>query len=520
MAFILAGLTELIGTIASWVLPEATVAVLAGEELSPLLAGQAVQSVLPFVPEATATAIGTSEVAGITGAEIAIAGSLASSAYNLQQAIGQPIVHSEFERLNRVDEIDPNKIREKRFIERTGGRIDTLSDKLKKRDYNPILPTGINPQTISNINVPTNNIFNQGITKLSNTVKDYNIKNKGEELTVDKNGKIRSPWQTGYDLGRFLGLTEDELYKGRGEDVAMRNVSRTFPELAYLLMNVTKFGKYAPKPDTLNKVNRYRSIYTGKNISPENTFIDENGNVGGIDEFGNRHVYTGVRGTLPAYDTFCGPQSPNDKRPTTIFGTICMLHDIGYDKNGYFDLESDLIFASRILNLYPKMGFQERVLALTAVHYFLTVGNSLAMFKDVLPSNVDKVPTNIPANDISKEIYGLQLNPIERQRFYKGLRDGADSTLKLQTAPTKYNTVSLLPMFDQIEVLEVFDMVEEEQEPPTKPPETVPITQPNLETIIDEITQPIDIPQDDVEQVSVVPPVDDAIIETPLVAVS
>lgn len=483
MAFIIAGLGELAATIVGYVLPE----ILTVSEVTPLLATQTVQSVLPFLPEATATAIGMADLGGITGAQALAIG---QTAYNAQTALGRPMLPSEFatyqDQLKR-ENWNPNANRKGTNVDydyevpthlrRDGTQINYDGS----RPQPLVIPTGtdpvaINPNFLSNIPFQAQDIFNQGLVKINSMVQNQN-KMTGQQLTTDSKGQILDPFKIGKDLGKFIGLTENELYKGESEVGAYKKVSMSFPELAYLVANVTGFSKYTPRPDVMAKVNAKRAVYTGANCTPENTFVDENGNIGGINEFGIREIYDGSRGNMPAYDVFCGPDSPNNKRPTTLFGTYCMFHDIGYLRNGYFDLESDLILCARILNNLSKMGFQERVLAMTACHYFLTTGNSIAMFKNILPSNVNEKPVTYPAQDISAYIFGTQLQPVKRMNFYEGMKQGLDEHLKMSMMPSRYNSTTLLPLFDSIEVLEAnYYVIEEEQQTPQVP--VVPITQP------------------------------------------
>ena len=110
----------------------------------------------------------------------------------------------------------------------------------------------------------------------------------------------------------------------------------------------------------------------GRNLGPENVFRDSAGFLSIVDETGVTHRYTGATGTalttLPGH-VWCGPFSKNHDVPSSVLDTFCFLHDISYDssRGGFFSLEGDLQFLSRVTQNLDRMSLRDRFYARSIV---------------------------------------------------------------------------------------------------------------------------------------------------------
>ena len=145
-----------------------------------------------------------------------------------------------------------------------------------------------------------------------------------------------------------------------------------------------------------------------------------------LDETGKECEYFGTQGSVPPiYGTWCGPNSPNDKIPTPEFlDSYAMLHDCDYHNLGWFSLEGDLKFCSRIKQNLHRMSGREYATALFSLKYFETIGRMLAITK----TNSDYIPTAasedvVEPNDLFSELLASS-DPNDRIKFFKGLKDG------------------------------------------------------------------------------------------------
>jgi hypothetical protein len=103
--------------------------------------------------------------------------------------------------------------------------------------------------------------------------------------------------------------------------------------------------------------------------------------------------------TPPLHGTWMGPNSPNNALPLDLLDTFSMAHDIEYGKKGWFSLEADLKYISRLKNNLHRFDVRSKILAEFAIKWFTTVGYAAAKIKANLPDNVNKVPTNQSGSD-------------------------------------------------------------------------------------------------------------------------
>lgn len=279
--------------------------------------------------------------------------------------------------------------------------------------------------------------------------------NSGEFISFS-NGSFLDPRALGYDVGCFISYTQQKLENNGGNEyLAMFDVSKEHPNLAYLFKPLYEFERDVKDKPKLN-INIF-SVFDGTNIRPENVITDPiSGRFSIIDETGVKREYTGSMGNIPAYDTFCGPSSPNNTAPLTIFGTICMLHDIDYDNEGYFSWQADQKMISRVAHLKHLMGYTESALATLASKYFSTVGYTLAMFKGTLGTSPDKKVYDLPAGDIFFHLTKSE-NVFARKKFYEGMVQALESSLmqskSMDSISCRMNESNLLQMFDALNIV-------------------------------------------------------------------
>lgn len=122
-------------------------------------------------------------------------------------------------------------------------------------------------------------------------------------------------------------------------------------------------GLFASWEHKVNGVNYfYMRDETGKIIKQDPADANPN----------SKTTYPGYRSEEQRTYIYLGPSSYNNKIPYNFLDTIAQFHDTDWKNNGYFDLESDMRFASRCLQNLSRMGAEEASLAISASAWFLT----------------------------------------------------------------------------------------------------------------------------------------------------
>jgi hypothetical protein len=96
------------------------------------------------------------------------------------------------------------------------------------------------------------------------------------------------------------------------------------------------------------------------------------------------------------------------------------------------------------MNQLGNMGFVETQIARMAIHHFVTLGNSIALFKG-----------GVGRKDISSHVSNSEMNSLQQDQFWKGVADATRSGLSTLMSPTAYTSAFLVPLFDSITVDEV-----------------------------------------------------------------
>jgi len=297
-----------------------------------------------------------------------------------------------------------------------------------------------------------------GVKKVVEYFKNKNAPKK-EEIIVKDDGSILDPYDLGFDVGKLIAKTEIHIREGYDEAQAMQKVLIEEPDLIYLYADVWKYEHNQGSTDIKDLLNRVR-IYDGKGINPENVFQNDKGQFCIVNEVNETKCYTGsINPGFPTlHGVWTGPNSPNNLAPISLLDTYAMLHDIGYDEEGYFDFfDSDLILISRIINNLDRMEPEEREKALVTMNYFSTIGYTLSLFRNGLPSDIDRHPSAIVTNDIFKALSGSN-NVLSRTRFYEGLREGIFSEFKYsmkycENSQTNGNQINNSPNLENYKVV-------------------------------------------------------------------
>lgn len=222
--------------------------------------------------------------------------------------------------------------------------------------------------------------------------------------------------------------------------------------------------------------------YNGRSLNPTDVFRlqNEKGTYYAIyDEVKDLKVYTGraaPRGlsdaqliglgyTPPLYDTWMGPNSPNNQAPKTLVGLFSFLHDLGYHEKGWFDEYSDTLYISRLSQNIDRMGFIEAQYARFGMSWFSTIGLALAKVKGSMkdPVNnddpnsddfftylhntatgtptVSQEPSDTVGSYIEYNTDKMNQKIISRKNFYKSFKDKVDDLFE-QNAPKLDETFS------------------------------------------------------------------------------
>ena len=212
--------------------------------------------------------------------------------------------------------------------------------------------------------------------------------------------KSSDPFELGHDVGYFVNLVAANLNLDSLKSIevvdslilqSVQTVSAKYPRLSYLARSVynqlntsTEFHD----PSIAERFEEIKKVFNGHNLSPESVFRDSAGHLSIIDEENAKQTYTGAVGTalttLPGH-VWCGPFSKNNERPSSVLDTFCFLHDISYDsaRGGFFSLDGDLRFLSRVTQNLDRMNIRDRLYAKTIViPYFSKIGVFLRLLED------------------------------------------------------------------------------------------------------------------------------------------
>jgi len=272
----------------------------------------------------------------------------------------------------------------------------------------------------------------------------------GEQVEQALDSEPIDALKVGTDVGQLLTLIG--RYRAQNPDAsyeeAFQYVQDEHTSLNYLIETVSRYN-----PDTNKNLEveqqeildeqEVARIYTGlkedgRPITSDDCYIKRYPNPDGsyrdtfafIDETGREIEYTGTHGTVPTiYGNWVGPNSRNDALPVPVFIDVYALgHDQGYHEHGWFDLESDLIFCSRIRQNLHRMSGREWFVANFSLKYFETVGRLLtnARIKNPVAANNNSVVFETQDQGIFSD---LGLTSIEDKiKFFKGIQDGYIAT--------------------------------------------------------------------------------------------
>jgi hypothetical protein len=209
----------------------------------------------------------------------------------------------------------------------------------------------------------------------------------------------KDPVQAGKDLGQLVVLHLNEIQRntkfgldgsltlGNPTD-ALNAVIATNPALAYLAQVIntpTQSQNVYSSPG----YKQIASVYNGKSITDksvsERTLPTGLKQFAAYDEVGALQVYNedpnGIKiPTLHGY--WVGPKSRNDHLPIDLFDTYAYYHDVDYHNGGWFDLQGDYKFISRLSQNIERFPISILAKVKMTIIYFSTIGNSLARFKN------------------------------------------------------------------------------------------------------------------------------------------
>jgi hypothetical protein len=190
----------------------------------------------------------------------------------------------------------------------------------------------------------------------------------------------------GEDLGKFISLTATALDTPEAKSSATpltkayEIVVGSNPFLSYLMPSVSKFqaGLTLPTNEEYKKV---AAVYNGKNLDYRNVLAAE---VNGYMTFSARNEVGEVitwntewnshKVVPPLWGVWVGPNSPNNKSPTSLLDLFAFFHDYSYHVYGNFNELGDYQLISRVYQNLDRMSGSEREIALTTVKYFSTIG--------------------------------------------------------------------------------------------------------------------------------------------------
>lgn len=241
-------------------------------------------------------------------------------------------------------------------------------------------------------------------------------------------------YATGYDLGLLLSQASTEYASSNlPYKEIIQQVVNSEQHLSYLVDPINAYFSISanfeiPTYETIKETYNGRSlrvedVYVKRYRLPDGTIRD---NFAILDETGAEREYTGTQGSVPTImkgSYFLGPSSPNNNAPTYLLDMFAMLHDVGYDNAGFFDLYADLQLCSRIEQNMDRFTEFEKPYAIFTLKYFSSLGYLLANFTHKTSLNLSDPVLKTDAGIF--DFLSMNNNdPDVRLAFYQGLQDG------------------------------------------------------------------------------------------------
>ena len=285
--------------------------------------------------------------------------------------------------------------------------------------------------------------------------------------------KVTNPKKIGLDVGKLIGLHAINVSKNTdapmNPDDALKEISVFHPELNHLIVPLLDYQSGIKLPTTQKFKDIYK-VYTGRSLSIDKmnvTFdpVDGLQIFSAYDEVGTLYTFkenpNGFK--IPTINgVWTGPSSANNALPTNILDLMAFFHDCDYhpDRDGWFSLEGDLKFISRLAQNLDRMSDAERVLAKFSINYFSTIGNTLANLKNSLSPRV--------ANEVIRDSSRDDIFPVlvpeaksvpnyneMRYAFYNGVIEGLQTVAIEQSPLSSHPVASNIVFMNQLENLQI-----------------------------------------------------------------
>jgi hypothetical protein len=299
-----------------------------------------------------------------------------------------------------------------------------------------------------------------------------------DEIPVGRDIPVKKDAESlGHDLGRLISLhTTEQQISGilsggqnpKSSLDTLGDVTMYNPSLAYLVPKVIQYNEsikdIAPTTDEYKKI---AAVYNGKVIITQTVQMrigaDGLKEFGGFDEVGKISYYKeNPKGfKLPTIQgIWTGPNSPNNALPINLWDTFSYYHDVDYHNNGWFDLQGDYKYISRLTQNMDRFEPDQLTLIKGTIAYFSTIGQTLSRLKGSLSTKVaDEVIPDTTKDDIFPVIMpeSQNLEPRDytemRKTFYAGIIKGIEeesSRTSVMALPGKTASNSILQSFDRI----------------------------------------------------------------------
>lgn len=304
---------------------------------------------------------------------------------------------------------------------------------------------------------------------------------EAEDIYKAKDIKYIDCFELGYSTGIMLteeafnlfNMEKKGLPRTKAYLLAAIKSSTENREHAYIARQFTDYlrsSEYINDPQkAAGIVQQLKSVYNGNYQS--SAWLDQNYNTHIIDETGVERVFQysedaylnlfGQKFSVPQlHGNYVGPGSVGGALPIDDFDTIALLHDIGYDDNGYFSRYADLQLVARLeawLEKHPvadetNESFYDKVLFTKFYFTYVaplaseiagnmnspelevfTAAKNYDFFEYLMFQTVGDVTLNYNRfgykNPVRK--YQVLLKEEQRAHFYAGLKTGIDQNTEL-----------------------------------------------------------------------------------------